>query len=46
MTRTPYLVERIFAAIEQNITVSEACLLFMAVDLLKSQMAYEELVSM
>ncbi|XP_055497377.1 BTB/POZ domain-containing protein 8 isoform X2 [Leucoraja erinacea] len=43
MTRTPYLVERIFAAIEQNITVSEACLLFMAVDLLKSQMAYEEL---
>ncbi|XP_078264337.1 BTB/POZ domain-containing protein 8 isoform X2 [Rhinoraja longicauda] len=43
MTRRPYLVERTFAAIEQNITVSEACLLFMAVDLLKSQVADEEL---
>ncbi|XP_051869192.1 BTB/POZ domain-containing protein 8 [Pristis pectinata] len=42
MSRTPYLVQRIFGAIEQNITVSEACLLFTAVDLLKSQIAYEE----
>ncbi|XP_069795310.1 BTB/POZ domain-containing protein 8 isoform X3 [Narcine bancroftii] len=42
MSRTPYLVERIFADIEQNITVSEVCLLFVAMDLLKGQVAYEE----
>ncbi|XP_059839869.1 BTB/POZ domain-containing protein 8 isoform X1 [Hypanus sabinus] len=41
MSRSPYLVLRIFAAIEQNITVSEVCLLFQAVDLLKSQVDEE-----
>ncbi|XP_062920730.1 BTB/POZ domain-containing protein 8 [Mobula hypostoma] len=41
MSRTPYLVRRTFAAIEQNITVSEVCLLFQAVDLLKSQVDEE-----
>ncbi|XP_048395113.2 BTB/POZ domain-containing protein 8 isoform X2 [Stegostoma tigrinum] len=42
MSRRPYLVERIFAAIEQNITVTDGCLQFIAVDLLRSQVAYKE----
>uniref|UniRef100_UPI00398EF487 BTB/POZ domain-containing protein 8 isoform X2 n=1 Tax=Pristiophorus japonicus TaxID=55135 RepID=UPI00398EF487 len=42
MSRRPYLVERIFAAIEQNITVTDGCLQFIAVDLLKSQVASKE----
>ncbi|XP_078075020.1 BTB/POZ domain-containing protein 8 isoform X2 [Mustelus asterias] len=42
MSRRPYLVERIFAAIEQNITVTDGCLQFIAVDLLRGQVAYKE----
>ncbi|XP_041064775.1 AP2-interacting clathrin-endocytosis protein isoform X2 [Carcharodon carcharias] len=42
MSRRPYLVERIFAAIEQNITVTDGCLQFIAVDLLRSQVAHKE----
>ncbi|XP_067846019.1 BTB/POZ domain-containing protein 8 isoform X2 [Heptranchias perlo] len=42
MSRRPYLVERIFTAIEQNITVTDGCLQFIAVDLLTSQVAYKE----
>ncbi|XP_038649745.1 AP2-interacting clathrin-endocytosis protein isoform X1 [Scyliorhinus canicula] len=42
MSRRPYLVERIFAAIEQNITVTDGCLQFIAVDLLRSQVVYKE----
>uniref|UniRef100_A0A4W3I5A0 BTB domain containing 8 n=2 Tax=Callorhinchus milii TaxID=7868 RepID=A0A4W3I5A0_CALMI len=42
MSRRPYLVERIFAAIEQNISVTDGCLQFIAADLLNSQVAYKE----
>ncbi|XP_060686583.1 BTB/POZ domain-containing protein 8 [Hemiscyllium ocellatum] len=42
MSRRPYLVEKVFAAIEQNITVTDGCLQFIAVDLLRSQVSYKE----